>query len=530
MDFTLLAPPPARRLAIPLTVLAAWWTPACLGQAYEPDYSSRAYNPPSMSTESYTYNPTPVAVFFPPDPPPLDRMARLPVKNSTGYRHAPAPELASYVSEPFYPALAALYDNQRIKDRQLAALGRYREEKRALQHELHTELIRIRPLAATDRATELAALSRAQDPKIADLERRAEDFRTDLLKGEYTWGSIREWHLGESERYPDSAREIAGVMRAAAFFQSGLSPEQRTLLREIAIEVPTAAETLEEAAAAQPYVFFSPGPSRVLFPEDVPSDLAAKIATYQTRRSALRKRLYDVMFREDGAWFGLKRTVRLQSLAKEQAPEFAALEGLAEDIRRDLALVPPPPPPEPLVYLSPVLAQRVIALYQNQLGLQKGYFGKAMEVRQRYPALNIIVSFNRDRPSYNVSRRNYNDPVGDTQKAVAEMAALSATYNQAVANLAAEGKSLTRDLAEFLRTDDPSQMKVALAEGVRLAAQESAAPAMADYRSAVFDPGLSAGQRRLLFDYAIEQCDLPLPAGELQPRQRRTQRVGRADR
>jgi hypothetical protein len=35
-----------------------------------------------------------------------------------------------------------------------------------------------------------------------------------------------------------------------------------------------------------------------------------------------------------------------------------------------------------------------------------------------------------------------------------------------------------------------------------------------DYQAAVLMPGLSAGQRRLLFDAAVEQLDLPLPSGE----------------
>ena len=35
-----------------------------------------------------------------------------------------------------------------------------------------------------------------------------------------------------------------------------------------------------------------------------------------------------------------------------------------------------------------------------------------------------------------------------------------------------------------------------------------------DYQTAVLEPGISAAQRRLLFDAAVEQLDLPLPAGD----------------
>ena len=38
-----------------------------------------------------------------------------------------------------------------------------------------------------------------------------------------------------------------------------------------------------------------------------------------------------------------------------------------------------------------------------------------------------------------------------------------------------------------------------------------------NYQIAVFEPGLSPEQRRLLFDLALEKLSLPLPAGEIPP-------------
>jgi len=37
------------------------------------------------------------------------------------------------------------------------------------------------------------------------------------------------------------------------------------------------------------------------------------------------------------------------------------------------------------------------------------------------------------------------------------------------------------------------------------------------YQVAVFEPGLSPEQRRLLFDFAVEKLAPPLPAGEILP-------------
>jgi len=57
----------------------------------------------------------------------------------------------------------------------------------------------------------------------------------------------------------------------------------------------------------------------------------------------------------------------------------------------------------------------------------------------------------------------------------------------------------------------------ALLAATRVATAREAGHLYGDYRIAVFQPGLSPEQRRLLFDSVIERLDLPLPRGELQP-------------
>jgi hypothetical protein len=47
--------------------------------------------------------------------------------------------------------------------------------------------------------------------------------------------------------------------------------------------------------------------------------------------------------------------------------------------------------------------------------------------------------------------------------------------------------------------------------------QKEARPLYTDYNVAVFQPGLSPEQRRLLFAAALQKLGLPLPGGELQP-------------
>lgn len=57
----------------------------------------------------------------------------------------------------------------------------------------------------------------------------------------------------------------------------------------------------------------------------------------------------------------------------------------------------------------------------------------------------------------------------------------------------------------------------ALASARRVAALKDSEDAYRDYRTAVFEPGMSPEQRRLLFGGVLEKLDLPLPRGELQP-------------
>ena len=65
-------------------------------------------------------------------------------------------------------------------------------------------------------------------------------------------------------------------MRASAFYQAGLAPAQRLLLREIAIEVTSGADDAAAASARQPYLFFSPALARVILPADVPAEIARR--------------------------------------------------------------------------------------------------------------------------------------------------------------------------------------------------------------------------------------------------------------
>ncbi len=487
-----------------------------------PVYLGQSSNYPSDLNGSHSsrddWGPPPVRpVFFPPPPPPLERVAK-PIAADIRRRYPAVEALGEFAAEPFYPALAGRLDRNELKPAQRTALDRYRADKTALQHELRTELTFILQQPAPARLPLLSDLARRQDPKIAELEKRAEALREDLTKSSYSWSDLREWKLGAA-RTNESPSEIARVMLDAAYFQSGLSAPQRALLREIAVEVVRGGKDTAAAFAAQPYVFFSPSPARVSFPSDMSDSVAAKIARYDTRKSALRKELYDAIYREDSATLGMKRGFVLRALAERQAPEFAILEELAEEIRRELAPMAPPKRMESVVALPMGLEQRAVTIFRRNIAEQKRIRRELMAIQARYPTLRIAGYFERNGFRHKIMPASSGGGyvVGAWQNATTELANLASQYERTLDGLNAEMVEVRKEITERVVRGDPSEVDLAIAEASRKAIEQETDEAIDDYFVAVFEPGLSQGQRRLLLATAVEKLDLPLPEGELQP-------------
>ena len=94
------------------------------------------------------------------------------------------------------------------------------------------------------------------------------------------------------------------------------------------------------------------------------------------------------------------------------------------------------------------------------------------------------------------------------------------TYRHDLAGITSEMIAIRSEIARTLVSPGDPKPEAALAAAIRYAAVEESAEAYRDYRTAVFEPGLSPEQRRLLFGAAIEALRLPLPSGDLQPTNR----------
>jgi hypothetical protein len=469
----------------------------------------------------------PLPIFFPPSPPPLGRAVAHGAATPSG-RFPPPAELAAYVGEPFYPQLSTRLATKTLSPKLRAALEAYRDRKVALQAELRGELDLLRDAAPEARARALADLARRQAPQLAELEKSAEDLRRDLISGETHWSALREWHLGDKSERGFSPSEIAQVMRGYAFYQPGLSPGQRRLLREIFLELTAAANTTANAAAAQPYLFFSPEPARVLLPDDIPAGVATKVAAYQTKKSLLKKELFDAVSAEDGRKMGWLRPNSMKALADQQAARLEELDTLAEEIRRGLAEVAEPTAIGERSPLPATLQRRVESLVADYAARQKEAGARVEEIlaEARDLPMQATYRFESDGLRFLIgpARGGRGGRGGVSPESAAQIAAVRAQvgavaddYGRQVAALINEKDAIRAEIGRALGTTRGAAIDQALTAATRVATAKETDSLYHDYKLAVFQPGLSPAQRRLFFDSVVERLELPLPRAELQP-------------
>ncbi|MEY2881835.1 MAG: hypothetical protein RLZZ15_4215, partial [Verrucomicrobiota bacterium] len=437
----------------------AVWCAGCAAGAVLAQERGEFQRPPPMDL---------LPVFFPPVPPPLGRpVSRL---GATAGGRTPAPtELAAFVNEPFYAPLGTRLARRDLPEKLAGKLAAYRAEKVALQTELRAELDRQREAEPAARGAALEALARRQAPALARLEAAAEELRAQLITEETNWSAHREWRLGASGGRGDSPNEVAQVMRATASYQAGLLPAQRRLLREIALEVAMSEADEAKAAAAQPFLFFPPEPARVAVPDDIALEVANELAAFQTKKSALKKELYDLVHKEDRAAFGFSRTRAFQALAAKQAPRLAELEQLAERIRGGLAGAPglvPPPPKSPLPH---TLTERTLDLRARFGALQAEVGEKLDALAVRLRALNLELRYQFETEGVKTvlfARRGGRGAASDAsenpQALRAAVTAAEEDYRARNGALHAELDQLRKEIAAYLGGAAPAKVETAL--------------------------------------------------------------------
>jgi len=467
------------------------------------------------STAPVTPSPSPPdrnIAYFPPDPPPLG--APLPAASATGDPVTAAPaELGAFVNEPFYAVLGTRLSRHNLSQEQQRRLEDYRDAKIALQTELRAHLDALKDADAPTRLRTLEAFALEQTPRIAELETTAEKLRHDLTDG--LWPSGCD---GDAYHRWIQANQPRTVARVMAFYLDGLSPAQRRLLREMALETTEMNRRSGSASVAPADTIlwnFSPDLARVRLPADLSPSLAAKVADYTREKTALKAELDRIIY-APGTSSGEPPPRTLEQFALRLETISAAQEKLAEEIRRELALRPDLPqalsrlalPP-----LSPELEARVTAYRRDKFDLQKALFARVEEVTRNFSPPGAPAENNQSEPG---------GAGGERGEKIRQ--AIAAFTRENAAHYAALEKSkdaIRRDLARLAGTGAivvKGPFADVLSKNFSEAVQQLETwRNYRYYQVAVFEPGLSPEQRRLLFDFAVEKLALPLPAGETLP-------------
>lgn len=408
------------------------------------------------------------ASYHPPLPPALGD--DLPYARMTGAVYLPA---AEFSREVFYGPYAALVARHGVSAALAQRVSAYRNHRDAQLRDINTRFDELRDATPAVWTARLAELARQQDGGLRALAAEAESIRNDL-----------------AGQYPRSLVE-------AQYQYPGLSIEQRLLLPEIAYG--TAVLTSEEAPPGT-YLYFLPATARIKLPANLDEALQAKIQAFAREKEELKSDLRTAVVREEYR-FSFHREQRLAEFARAQAPRFAALEALAEDIRLGLARYNSPDQPEPPA-LPTDLAERVTDFQRRKVELQREFAGRLRRLRAEYPQEHFATA--RQGDALVIVQ------TGGGAKPLRDVTEFNASLAERCTTLARDTEALRRDIQHYAETH-PKQVagdvdQVATQFAKAYVARQTWS-AYRDYFRAVLQPGLSPAQRRVVFQAAAEQLD-----------------------
>jgi hypothetical protein len=474
-------------------------------------------------------------VFFPPVPPPLE--AEIPLLPPYASGVPASPELAAFVGDLFYPLLATRLASNDLPKGTRAELQGYRAAKLDLQNELQARIAALKDTAPAQQEKELAAFAALQAPRILALETAAEKIRGELLRtglfGLRT--ETKNWPALAGPAQPPARdagtpdpdlRLETKAMRGAAFFQEGLSPALRRLLLEAVVEQEalTNPNLVTNPTGDEGWLLhFSPETASIRLVTNLPAPLAKKISEYVSAKATLKSQLREALLTHATSSQN-SRTAAMQELSDLEAPRLAALEPLAEEIRRELATLPNQPGPPVLPNLPPELAARISTYRAHKLELLKTLY--AMLVASAKPGSPVPAEGPARSGATMTSALPWlRDSSSQTAVTPANLRVstdeFNSTQTRLLGELNKEQAGIREALAEYFRTTNQPMDRKSINDLLKDFETSRQKQEMWDryrgYQTAVLMPGLSPEQRRLLFDAAVQQLALPLPAGERTP-------------
>ncbi|HLP24735.1 MAG TPA: hypothetical protein VK477_03580, partial [Acidobacteriota bacterium] len=462
-------------------------------------------------------------IFLPPTPPALGEAIPVTRQRSTTLTAMTLPPiLRNCIYDTFYAPLSALMYSEDLSRKRRETLDGYIAARLQAANALRAKLEALATADPDTRQRELIAFAAEQTPQLAALETTADGIRDNLVNGSWLqsgvdWEDLRQWRLGDDTRWESQLDEIK-VIVGASFFEDGLSSAQRLLLREMAMELAdslAAPDADISLGTPGPYFYFSPFTARIRLPAGLPAELEAKIDAYRTKKAALKHQLRDALYKTDRAFFASTRINAVKALATTQAPEFAAIEQLAEEIRIGLAPFPNPARPAALPLPAPLI-KRISAYMAQKNAWQKTMMEKLNALRTQFPDDRVEFSRLDGAPSIQIvaNRRAKADTAAKRNAANVELAAFNAGQRKGYDALARDKEQLTTEITQIASSlagrQSAKTIDQQLAVFDHALRQQETWLRYSDYELAVLQPGLSPEQRRLLFSAALEKLDLPL--------------------
>jgi hypothetical protein len=462
-----------------------------------------------------------VIVFLPPATPPLDTEIPVVAPLQSG---PPAPaELGAFVGEPFYPQLAYRMATDDLPKTFRERILAYHDKRFRAQSELRTRIHLLGDLSAEKRERALAEFSVLQKEGIDGLEGEGERLAQDLfpkplslLPAEASEPlAMMAIAIRSPEEVPNSSDELhreAEKVRATAYFVEGLPIEDRRLLLEAANDLENSADPGREASqtpAGMRLLSFSPEPARILVPQQLSPRTEAAIEAYLAEKKTVKNKLRQALSRlpQETDKRGL-----LRNLSAALSSAVTECNSRAEFIRHLLLEVtdrpgppaPPQLPPDIVARISAYRRHKIEALRVLRTMLAAPPTGESSAGAAKSAAGEGWI---RDGSQTRVDPNQLRVRSADFESVQADLVGKLTQEDEAIRESLAKymrerrGASGPKDINDLLRDFESARQRQELWDQYR------------DYDAAALLPGLSDGQRRLLFDGAFESLGVALPAG-----------------
>jgi len=401
--------------------------------------------------------------------------------------------------EPYFMAEGNLAANRMLSAKRAEGIASYRTARLTLLTELRGELDRGPEASRADRERALAQLASVQTPRLLELEAEAEHIRRDLTHLEPLKVVADDiGKLAPKDEDPHEARALADVrmLLSAAHFREGFSPDQRRLLEEMAQE---SRFLIEPQLASSRAVFFWPAGARIPVPQGLAAVDARKFDEFQRRKTALKKELRKVVERERRQLFNVDRTEDFAHLAAAQAPRFLELDQLADELRPALA-APATTPTKPARSLPSDLSRQVVELAQHKAALQRDVQDQLTQFRRALPG--ALVELVRRDGELSIAVTTEHGDRNKREEVLVGIEAFNAEAARRYAALAAERDAVRAALARYQASTPGAKSTLTVDQlAADILAEHQAREyreSQTNYAAAVFTPGLSPAQRRLL--------------------------------